>query len=228
MKPLFFLPFLLIFSSCVMTQTLSEDNSELRFTQAWVWEYENELTPENEPGHQGEMVVYFHPELNYWLFNFESFGVSGEMFEWILAKPDGSYLISGKDEFGKSIMWEEKLEFDRNKAIPDYYSPTFQTKIFNENDLGYDEILGKEFKIKYEKTEETSTVFLTEYPQNFLPLYHFNRLNLEAKIPLNFSLDLPENQLVLEEETQTPNGKIKMSLTMISSTEHFIDLADKF
>jgi len=227
MKPLFLIPILLFFSSFAVAQTIYKDNMEFNFTQAWVWEYKNELIPENEFGHQGEMVVYFHPGLNYWLFNFESFGNSGEMFEWILGKPDGTYLIQAKDEFGKSIIWEEKLEFKEVKQIPEYYFETGQTKIFNQNELGFEPILGKEYQLNYEKTEEETCTYLAEFPQNFAPLYFFNQLNLGAKIPFNFPIDLPQNTLILEEETQTPNGRITMKLMMISNTEYQIDLNQK-
>lgn len=224
MKPFFLIPILLHFSSSVFGQISYKENSEINFTQAWVWEYKNELIPENEFGHQGEMVVYFHPELQYWLFTVEAYGVSGEMFDWILAKPDGTYLIKAKDEFGKSIRWEEKLEFKEVKHIPEYYFETGETKIFNQNDLGYEPILGKEFKMKYEKTEDETCIHLAEFPINFDPIYFFNQLNLEAKIPVDFPNNLPGNQLVLEDKTQLANGQIRYKLNEISNTEYFVDL----
>lgn len=224
MKPLFFLPILLFFSSCTKSQVINGDNTELHFTQVWVWEYKNELKGVEEPGYQGEIVVYFHPELNYWLFNFESFGTSGEMFEWVLGKPDGTYIIHAKDESGKSIFWEEKLEFENLKKIPSYYKPSRDKEVFNQNDLGYEKLTGKAYQIHYEKTEEKGKVYLTKYPQNFLPLYYFNQLNLEAKLPIHFPLDLPEDVLMLKEETTTPNGEMLMSLKMISNTEYYIYL----
>ncbi len=228
MKPLFLIPILLFFSSCVKTQTISNNNKELNFTQVWVWEYKNELKGVEEPGHHGEMVVYFNPELNYWLFNFESFGTSGEMFEWVLGKPDGTYIILAKDESGKSIFWEEKLRFENVKKIPSYYKLMHEKEVFNENDYGYEKLTGKAYQIHYEKTEEKGKVYLTEYPYDFLPLYYFNQLNLEAKLPIHFPLDLPENSLILKEETRTPKGNIQFKLKMISHTEHYIFLNEKF
>lgn len=226
MKPLFLIPILLLFSSCVRTQTISEDNAELNFTQAWAWEFKNELISKNEPGHQGEMVVYFHPELNYWLFNLESYGNSGEMLDWVIGKPDGTYLTLSTDEFGKKNLTEEKIEFNEESELPSEWISTGNEKYFNENDLGFPKLKGEEFYMKYLKTNEITEVYLTDYPIDFLPLYHFNQLNSEAKLLFHFPINLPKNKLVLEEITTSANQKIQYKLKYISHTEYFVNLSE--
>lgn len=225
MKPLFFLPFVVFFSSCLQAQ----NQTELKFTQAWVWEYENELIAVGEPERQGEMVVYFNPDLNYWLFNFESYGNSGEMFEWILGKPDGTYLIYGKDEFGKTVWMHKELEFIQNENLPEYYKKNQNQKVFNDfPDLGFEKITGAEFQMNYEKTEGKSVFYLTEFDADFSAVYHFNQLNLEAKIPFHFPIDLPKNQLVLEMNYVNKENLIqsKVKFKYISQTEYFIQLPE--
>ena len=224
MKPLFLIPFLLLFSFFVLGQMSYKENSEINFTQAWVWEYKNELIPGNEIGHQAELVVYFHPELHYWLFTVEAFGVSGEMLDWIIAKPDGTYLVKGKDEFGNEVIWEERIEFSEESGISEAYRETGNSKIYNQNALGFEPILGKEYSVQFEKTEEESCFYLAESDLDFSPIYFFNQLNLEVKIPVHFPNNLPQNQLILEEETQTPNGRIQTKLKWISNTEYFVYL----
>ncbi len=224
MKPLFFLPILLLFSSCVRTQTISKDNTELNFTQAWVWEYKAELKSVEEPEHQGEMVVYFNPEKNYWLFNFESYGMSGEMIEFVIGKPDGTFIIISVDEFGKRSLTEEKIEFIRHSELPSEWIATGGQKYFNENDLGFPKLKAEEFYMKYLKTNEITEVFMADYPINFLPLYYFNQLNSEAKLPLHFPTNLPSDKVVLEENTTSYRGKTTYKLKSISHTEYFVNL----
>lgn len=224
MKPLFLIPILLLFSSCVRTQTISKDNTELKFTQTWVWEYKAELKSVEEPEHQGEMVVYFNPEKNYWLFNFESYGMSGEMIEYVIGKPDGTFITLSVDEFGKRSLTEEKIEFIRHSELPSVWIATGGQKYFNENDLGFPKLKAEEFYMKYLKTNEITEVFLADYPIDFLPLYYFNQLNSEAKLPFHFPTNLPSSKAVLEENTTSYRGKTTYKLKSISHTEYFVNL----
>lgn len=224
MKPLFFFPILLFFSSCTKSQFFNGDNAELNFTQAWVWEYKNELKGFEEPGYQGEMVVYFHPELNYWLFTQEAFGISGEMIEYVIGKPDGTYLTISVDEFGKRNLTEEKIEFNRYTELPSEWISTGNEKSFNENDLGFPKLKGEEFYMKHLKTNEITEVFMADYPIDFSALYYFNQLNSEAKLPFHFPINLPKNKFVLEEITTSANHKTQYKLKYISHSEYFVNL----
>src|SRR5699024_3517634 len=63
--------------------------TEIHFTELWIWDY---LNGEQE---WEEMWVFREPNLNYWLFERQtSFGMSSEMCEWVLAKPNGEYILS--------------------------------------------------------------------------------------------------------------------------------------
>lgn len=230
MKPLFLILVLLLFSSCVRTQTISGDNAEFTFSQAWVWQYKNELLAQNELGHQGEMVVYFNPETQNWMFNAESFGVSGEMFQWIIGKPNGEYLICYVDEFGKTNIYKETIEFSQNKIIPAHYQFVQNQMVFNDKpDLGFEKIIGQEYQIKYEKMEGKSIYYLSEFQADFSALYHFNQLNCEAKLPFWFPVDLPRNQLILEMKSLNGQGKMisNAEFQYISQTEYYIKTDEK-
>jgi len=196
----------------------------IKFTQAWVWEYKNELVSENEPGHQGEIAIYFEPKKNYWLFTAEAYGISGEMFDWILGKPDGTYLICTIDEFRKKTITTERLQFPLNKILPKHYQALGKEKIFNQNKLGFPKMKGAAFKVNYTKTNDRSSIFVGDFKANFLPLYFFNRLNIEAKLPFQFPVDFPKNKLLLQETSIINKTKLQLVLKEISYNEYFIDL----
>lgn len=220
MKLLLFL-FLLPFW-CVQAQV--EAPKSIQFTQAWVWEYQNNFVPENEPGHKGELVVYYEPKLNYWLFTGEAYGMSGEMYNWILGKPDGTYVVCETDEFGKQTVTEQKLKFPLNKTLAPHYKYIGKKKVFNRNRLGFPKIEGIEFKVIYAKTNDQSSIFVGDVEANFLPLYFFNQLNIEAKLPFQFPVDFPKNKLLLQEVSTVNKVKLQVTFKEISYAEYYIDL----
>lgn len=225
MKSLFLFPILLFFSFCLFAQTAS--TQKIKFTQTWVWEYQNSLIPKNEPGYAGEIVVYFEPKLNYWLFTTEAYGNSGEMYNWILGKPDGTYVLCATDEFGKQTITAQKLKFPLNKIMAKHYKLAEKKKAFNQNLFGFQKIEGKEYKVNYLKTIDQSSIFLGDVRANFLPLYFFNRLNIEAKLPFQFPLDLPKNKLLLQEISLVNRKKLQLVFKEISHTDYEIYLKTK-
>lgn len=222
MKQLLLLLALQFFFCCTQAQT--KNPKIIHFTQAWVWVYENELVPKEEPTHKGEIVVYFEPEQNYWLFTTEAYGTSGEMFDWVIGKPDGTYLICATNEFGKKTITTEELQFPLIRALLKHYQPLDKKKIFNQNKLGFPKIEGKEFRVNYTKTNDSSSVFVGDFKADFLPLYFFNRLNIEAKLPFQFPVDFPKNKLLLQEISTINKAKLQLTFKEISHTEYFIDL----
>ena len=59
---------------------------------------------------------------------------------------------------------------------------------------------------------------------NFLAVYFFNRLNIEAKLPIQFPIDFPKNKLLLQEMSTTNKIKLQLTFKEISHTEYYIDL----
>ncbi len=209
---------------CYCTQAQVKSPKTIQFTQAWVWEYENNTIAQNEHGQKGEIVVYFEPKQNYWLFTAEAYGISGEMYDWIIGKPDGTYFLCASDEFGKKTITEQKLKFSSAKTLPQHYKPTGNKKFFNQNKLGFPKIEGTEFKVDYTKTNDRTSVFVSDFKANFFPVYFFNRLNIEAKLPFSFPKDFPKNKLLLQEVSMVNNAKIQLTLKEISYAEYYIEL----
>lgn len=225
-----------IIASCGQSQTnsvkeftdnkISNSSKELKFMQAWIWEYENTALEEGEFGRKGEFWAYYHEELDFWLLTAESYGITGEMFNWILAKPDGTYIIDITDEFGKTSRLEHKLDFDIPSEIPSHYTSTGKSKFFNEDEsLGFQKAQGFEYEIKYEMTSDRTKTFIGTYENvNFTPLFWFNRLDSDAKIPVHFPIDLPSKYAVFEEVSKMSVGEYRLVLKNISNTEYFIEL----
>lgn len=209
---------------CCCTQAQVKSPKTIQFTQAWVWEYENNTIAQNEPGHKGEIVVYFEPKQNYWLFTAEAYGTSGEMYDWIIGKPDGTYLLSSTDEFGKKAITKQQLPFPANKILPQHYKPLGKKKVFNHNKLGFPKIEGTEFKVDYTKTNDRTSVFVSDFKADFFPVYFFNHLNIEAKLPFSFPTDFPKNKLLLQEVSIVNKEKLQLTLKEISHTEYYIEL----
>ncbi|TJZ61493.1 hypothetical protein FAZ15_09895 [Sphingobacterium olei] len=216
--------FLALSFICSYTKAQIESRKTMQFTQAWVWDYENELVPKNEPGHKGEIVIYFEPKKNYWLFTPEAYGTSGEMYNWIIGKPDGTYWLCDTDEFGKKTITKQRVQFALNKVLPKHYKPLVNRKFFNQNKLGFAKIEGIEFKVDYTKTDNSSSVFISDFKADFFPIYFFNCLNIEAKLPFNFPVDFPNSKLLLQEVSTINKAKLQLTFKEISHTEYFIDL----
>lgn len=101
------------------------------------------------------------------------------------------------------------------------------SKYFGEESFGFSKFTGKSYCVDYIKTNEKSIFFITDVEFNVAPLYVFNTLELEAKLPIDFPLHLPESMLVLSESTELPDKEISYKFKYISPTEYFIQLKMK-
>lgn len=224
MKNLTLLLVIFVFTNC-QAQSNTVKKKEIKFDQAWIWEYTNTTVPEDEIGHKGEVWVYYNEKLQYWLFTAESYGITGEMFNWILAKPDGTYIIDFTDEFGKTGRLEMKAEVEKSKLLPEHYVANGKSNWYNQEDLGFPKFKGDGYSVTYEMVNDTSEFYLAPNEKlNFAPIYLFNQLDSDAKLPIFFPVDLPGNWIYLEESTQMPQGEIQVKLTTITPTEYYINL----
>lgn len=101
------------------------------------------------------------------------------------------------------------------------------SKYFGEESFGFSKFTGKSYCVDYIKTNEKSIFFITDVEFNVAPLYVFNTLELEAKLPIDFPLHLPESMLVLSESTELPDKEISYKFKYISPTEYFIQLENE-
>ncbi|EID75388.1 hypothetical protein [Imtechella halotolerans] len=198
-------------------------SKDLNFTEAWVWEYIDSTSIKQE------MVLYREPKTGSWLFTSEAFGSTCEMCNWLLFMPNGNCYISYFDPALNGIEKIIVLSYETPiyKAIPSNWEPTGLSKYFGEESFGFSKFTGKSYCVDYIKTNEKSIFFITDVEFNVAPLYVFNTLELEAKLPIDFPLHLPESMLVLSESTELPDKEISYKFKYISPTEYFIQLKMK-
>jgi hypothetical protein len=201
MKPLFFLSVLLVIVTWLYPQKKNQVATEIHFSQVWVWEYVNTYFEEGSPEYKGEMVVYFNPEKNYWLFTQEAFGLTDEMTVWTLGMPGGNYISSYTDEFGSQKEYTDNIDITKQNLLPKHYKPLENWKVFNSPEPGFLNFTAQEYRLDYSKTNEVTCLFLAETEIDFSPVYFFNLRNAEAKLPIHFPIDLPINIKVIEDET---------------------------
>lgn len=190
------------------------------FEEVWVWTYID------YDSNQKDFEAYRESKTGSWLLPKTSLNEAGEMIEFIICHPDGTYYIAWQNaEFQtQNTIQKQNIAFDKQTQIPDYLKKSSVTKSYGDPNLGYHKILGTSYKMQYEMMNGESTLFLAKENANFHPLYYFNQLDLEAKIPIYFPLDLPADILVLEEENTSSNNNFKYKFKYISSTEYHVDL----
>lgn len=214
----------------VVDITLDESSSETddnvySFTQKFSWSYINELVEDGEYGHKGEFSVYYNPDTKNWLFTKESYGISGEMINWIVGKPDGTYYSSWtsphmNEDNEVSI---KKVELYQGFELNELYKSGAVTKEF---DLGSDfgKINSKQYERVYAKeTNDKSYRFLAEYDADFTVIYSFSSLKNEASLPYNFE-PLPKNILMLEDKSIVNGQNISLEFKGISPADKTVDI----
>ena len=145
------------------------------FTQEWTWMYKNDHIEEMEIGHKGEMSLYYDPDSQNWLFNSKSFGGSGEMFKWLIGKPDGTYLslsLPFEGEESTYDFWDAHLYPPYVTKLNEFYKTTGNSKTFNDNDWGFEKMDAKEYKRSYPKTNDFNMVYLADTEANFTAVYY--------------------------------------------------------
>lgn len=202
MKPLFLLSVLLVCLAWVYPQSKKKHvTTEIHFSQVWVWEYVNTFFEEDTPQYRGELVVYFNPENNYWLFTQEAYGFTDEMTLWTLGMPDGKYISCYLDEHGNQKQYTDKIEVKPQTSIPKQYVPLQNKKEFKAGESGILDFTAQEYQLEYIKSNQIECLYLAETEIDFSPIYHFNRRDVEAKLPIHFPVDLPATIKVLESYT---------------------------
>jgi hypothetical protein len=206
------------------------------FSTMLTWSYHNELATSAQLK-KGEIVIYVDEKSGTFLFTKEAYGWSGEMIDFVIVDQKGNYIIGHTDEFGGKHREHKKSEEFAEVTIQakqilsnfkKYCLPTGNTKYFGQNNDGWPVLNGKEYIMSHQKTEDKNTIYLYTSKYNFLPVYFFNKLQLEAQLPVTFDyhLSLPSNQMLLE-DTYIWNGKKStVSFLSASPTEYFIDLHD--
>lgn len=190
----------------------------LHFNQVWVWSYTVSGASGDE---QGEIAVYYNDTTRNWLFNSESYR-NGEMIDWVLAKPDGHYVISATDEHDGHNYTTQHISLTSAGLLPAWYQPGNKKKKFGDPALGFQYFEGMEHRVIYEKTTEQVTAWIGHTAAEMSSLYHFNKLDLEAKIPWWFDEQLPAGRIVLGEDHSFGEQKRSLVFRYISPTAYEI------
>lgn len=202
-----------------------EEGNVKTFTQKWTWTYKNELEDELTDLYKGTMSAYYNPETQNWLFTKESYGGSGEMVNWVVGEPDGTYTYSFMSVHQEDPNTLETFNADVNKPfdLEDFFSPLSNTKTFNsKGESG--EIKGQEYeRVFLKETIDKSKAFIAKYDANFAPLYHFNDVNSETNLLFKF-LPLPNDLLYLEENSTIIGEKVELKFVGISKADKTIDI----
>ncbi len=211
---------LLIVTACLLfnmfqnpaTSQASPSGKAEIFTEVWVWHFQHSSD-------SGAIAVYRQPGSGNWLFTSEAYGTSGEMIDWILAKPNGSYTLAYTDEHGKKSAAAYQSANDL-PALPDtVYQATGITKLFGRNDLGFPVIEGLQYKVQYQKTNDSSSLFLARVNADLSAIYNFNRLPVEVRLPIHFPNNIPGSFLYLQEHSRLSGGyQLNHSFQYISET----------
>lgn len=196
--------------------------TEIHFTELWIWEYLAE-------GKWKELWVYHQPELNYWLFDrASSYGITSEMCKWILAKPDGEYWLNcqAAEMNTADSFLVETVEFENPDDLTELWKAMDHYQNFGDPEISRETFKGQQYEVNYRGQPEVSEFYLFESAKDFRPVYYFNQMQGDAKLPIIFPTDIPKNQLVLSEKTSFPqqNMNIEYRLKEVAPDSYYIYL----
>ncbi len=207
----------------------SEDTVEYIFKESWTWEYENEWEEDDEYGRKGQITIFYLPEKNYWLFTGEAYGTRGEMIDWVLGKPGGEYIICSTDEFGDKDYERRFVTIREETELSKYFKPEDGQKIFGNKEFGFPLITGKKYKYDYDVPDEWTDFYLGIVKGvDFYSLYHYNNLDLEARMPYSFTRDLPGNTIILSDVSHIEGREVRANFKDRSYTLYYIYLPKEF
>lgn len=183
----------------------------------------------------GEFSIYVDEKSGTFLFNRDSYGWSGEMVNFVIADKKGNYTFGYTDEFGKKyrevLQSDKYYEITRNKKkiskeFTKYWKATGKSKVFGINDSGWPVMTGKEYISYGLKSTETTKLYLASSGYCMLPLYLFNTLKSEARLPVRmpYANILPQKYIVLGEESVLSGNTSSITLKSASPAEEFLDI----
>ena len=183
----------------------------------------------------GEFRIYVDEKSGTFMFNRDSYGWSGEMVNFVIADKKGNYTFGYTDEFGKK--YREVLQSDQynqikrdkkkiKKEFTKLYKATGKSKVFGANDADWPALIGKEYIMSDQKSTDTITLYLAPTAYCMLPLYLFNTLRSEAKLPVDmlYAHIVPEKYIVLEKEGKHHDKISSVTLKSVTLVDHLLDI----
>jgi hypothetical protein len=158
-------------------------------------------------------------------------------YTFVTGQPDGSYRVYVADKYegkiimrysvGKAFYAPNRADACRNRFQKRYRPTGREGSQYGLNATEYTASLGR--------SKDTEWLWVAEVPFNSYPLYLFNELSLEAKLPdahsINFSSSLAPNELLVQSKkeyySEKVNGKPATStlkLIYFGPTNHSFDV----
>jgi len=188
--------------------------------------FKEQLTFEyQEEGKKAEFSVYLDRKTSTWLFtNADSFDGTAEGLDFVVAYPNGTYLVCGTDDINHKSCQKLDSPLARKNVLKISGKPTSKRQVFGQNKYGWPTLNGVAYDLSAGRSEQK--IHLATVNFNCHPLYAFNfLLDTEFHLPAINQIDYPsyspKNQLVVQED-----GVKGFKLLSISPTEYFVDLKE--
>ncbi len=198
------------------------------FSELWTFDYYNELLAVDDVKAKGAFSIFLDPFSGTILLDRNNTKYGDEMTEWILVEPDGRYQFGTVDEHGKKQVSQlkVKLKDEDNEAFQKYFRPQNQQKSFGKTSYDPVELVGEQYLMTFQKTSETSTVYLAQVPFNTYPFYFLNQVRQELFLPvdLDYSSVLPSDFLVVSERYERDGKAVGFVLKSIGGASYFLDV----
>jgi hypothetical protein len=213
-----------------------------KFTDKLIYKFKTNISGygnfyEGEGDQEGEIVIYVEPKTNTFLFTKEAYGVSGEMIDFVIADTLGNYLFGYTDEFGKNFQENYFIEYVKLSAeskkyvesdFKQYLKPMSERKVFGKKNFPTPTFDAQAYEMTSMKTIDKAKVFLAASFLNLRPLYSFNGLDSETKLPFYFDYNnvIPNRFMPVYDKYKAVEGGVysEMYLDSYQPTEYFVDL----
>lgn len=212
------------------------EKGQYYFSEAYYFDYYNELVGDEELKASGTFGFYADPQTGTLLLEKHISNFSDEMTNYIIIKPDSSYILCFTDEFGdKKLVTSRLLDaqdimrglIDVQEYFKTYLTPQQQVKSFGATAFNPNGLKGQRYLQTFIKTMDTVEVYLADCTMPTTALYMveevFNELGLPVK--MGYGYMLPDNKLVVSENYRSVSSKnVGFKLNAVEATEYHIQL----
>lgn len=191
------------------------------FTELWIWEYTDYY------GEKGDVWVYREPESGYWLFTQDAYGNTDGMSDWIMGLTNGTYLLGYVNpEMGsKKQLMELKTSYEIDDELLKLWKKTNITAPFAQTAHSMRKFTGTAYEVSYPKLSDRSRIYLAETEVDFRPVYYFNTLDSDARLPIHFPLVLSKNQFALADSSVMGDGTmVTYTFKEVSPNQYHVQL----
>jgi len=190
----------------------------LNFAEMLTYEYVRE-------GQKKEFSVYLNRKSSTWLFtNADSFGGTADGLEFVVAYPNGKYLVCGTDDVGQKFCQTFDSPLSRKNTVKISGKALGKSRVFGQNNYGWPTFKGQLYQLNAGRM--TQEIYAATVSFDCRPLYAYNSLlGIEHYLPVFQQIDypsyLPKNQLIVSEQSL-----LNVKLLSISPTEYFVNLSE--